>query len=622
MSDLEFMLAKEYSESMKTPKGFEKYAPLDWLMSEKLDGYRARFNPNTQSFVSRQNKLYNTPKWFSEFMPDIHIDGELFCGRDAFQNMGVVRKKNPIDSEWFNVKFYAYDLPEETGTFSQRYEKLKLIVSQYENIWKQIQENFEMFKNVSCPLVLTEHIKVKSMDHMKQFYNSVLKLKGEGIMLKDPESDYENKRSNYLLKYKPNFDAEAIIVGYKEGSGKYSGKLGSFVCQPLINNGDYQIKDVDKKHEFSMSGMDDSIRESYLSTHPVGTIITYEYSGFTNSRKPRFARYVRIRDDVNVVDKMDIENSKKNIDKCIEIFNCIASDEKSNGESFKSAAYIKAINAIKKMEDDTQLTAINLLQVKGVGQKIVDKVLTIIQTGTCPMYESIKNVKNPKQEFLKIHGVGPKKAGELVKNGFQCVEDLIKCENVKEYLNDTQIKALPYVEDLQKRIKYKTIQKHEKYLKQILKSIDPTAELTIAGSYRRKCKDSGDIDVLLKTPSVKNNIIYKKFIEKLVQEKYILETLSLGNKKFMGICNDDENIAKRIDIMYTKPEEYPFAILYFTGSKEFNTNMRSDLLSKGLSLNEYSLKDNSTKKPVDHVFQTEQDIFDYIKYDYVKPENR
>jgi DNA polymerase (family X) len=90
----------------------------------------------------------------------------------------------------------------------------------------------------------------------------------------------------------------------------------------------------------------------------------------------------------------------------------------------------------------------------------------------------------------------------------------------------------------------------------------------------------------------------------------------------MGICQEKDGFAKRIDIMYTKPEEYPFAILYFTGSKEFNTNMRSDLLSKGLSLNEYSLKYISTKKPVEHVFETEKDIFDYINYEYFEPNKR
>ena len=74
--------------------------------------------------------------------------------------------------------------------------------------------------------------------------------------------------------------------------------------------------------------------------------------------------------------------------------------------------------------------------------------------------------------------------------------------------------------------------------------------------------------------------------------------------------------------MFTKPEEYPFAILYFTGSDEFNVTMRKQLLERGLSLNEYSLKDNQTKKKVDHVFSTEKDIFDYLGLDYVTPEQR
>ena len=71
--------------------------------------------------------------------------------------------------------------------------------------------------------------------------------------------------------------------------------------------------------------------------------------------------------------------------------------------------------------------------------------------------------------------------------------------------------------------------------------------------------------------------------------------------------------------MYTTEEEYPFAILYFTGSMEFNQRMRQDQLSLGLTLNEYSLRDNKTKRVVDHIFTTEQDIFEYMNYEYVEP---
>ena len=74
--------------------------------------------------------------------------------------------------------------------------------------------------------------------------------------------------------------------------------------------------------------------------------------------------------------------------------------------------------------------------------------------------------------------------------------------------------------------------------------------------------------------------------------------------------------------MITKPEEYPFAILYFTGSKDFNTLMRQHALDKGYSMNEYSLKHVSDKSVVDHVFKVEKDIFDYLEYSYVEPWQR
>ena len=167
---------------------------------------------------------------------------------------------------------------------------------------------------------------------------------------------------------------------------------------------------------------------------------------------------------------------------------------------------------------------------------------------------------------------------------------------------------------------YNEMVKHEKFLKKILTEIEPTAELTVTGSYRRGKRVSGDIDVLIKSPSVKNTSIYEAFLDKL-NESYMVETLSRGKKKFMGICLISK-ICRRIDVMFTKPEEYPFAILYFTGSMEFNTMMRQKCLDRGLSLNEYSLKDNDTKKVVDHKFVSEKDIFDYLEMKYIEPENR
>ena len=117
--------------------------------------------------------------------------------------------------------------------------------------------------------------------------------------------------------------------------------------------------------------------------------------------------------------------------------------------------------------------------------------------------------------------------------------------------------------------------------------------------------------------------LYKKFIDVLEKDGYLYETLAKGTKKYFGMGKLPDCLTfRRIDIMVTKPQEYPFAVLYFTGSKDFNTLMRQHALDRGLSMNEYSLKDVDTKEPVDHVFETERDIFDYLEYTYVDPWKR
>jgi DNA polymerase/3'-5' exonuclease PolX len=160
-------------------------------------------------------------------------------------------------------------------------------------------------------------------------------------------------------------------------------------------------------------------------------------------------------------------------------------------------------------------------------------------------------------------------------------------------------------------------------LKKILSELEPSAELTIAGSYRRKKPDSGDIDILLKSL---DESTYEKFIEKLKDNGYIRETLAHGPKKFMGISNIEINQYssknRRIDIMYTTPQEYPFAILYFTGSAEFNVKMRNEMLEKGYTLNEHGVKYTDKRKRMNYVFTSERDIFDYFNYEYVYPWKR
>ena len=608
MSDLKFMLAKEYIKG--------KHDVTGWYMSEKFDGYRACYSHEDKQFYSRQNKKFNAPEWYLLAMPPRLVDGELWVGRDRFQEMGAVRKKVPLDEEWMNITFQVYDLPNHPGTFEERLKELNKIVRLTRARWKEQRKQLPYPMNkLDCPLVCAKQVKVENDKQMDIIYRNIIKDKGEGIMLKSPDSPYEGKRSNHLLKYKPAFDAEAIIIDHRKGEGKYSGLLGAFVCKPLINHDTYSSIDENDDHVFSISGMDDEVRKNYKKTHPVGTIISYEHSGKTDKGKPRFGRYTRVRTDITIQEHIQepIEETKSRI---IEIFKQLGNHEKNNGESFKASAYFRAVKNIQGLDE---LTESSLNAVKGIGKSLTEKIMSIVNTGTCPAYEKIKNVDDVRKDFLDISGVGPKKAKELVGKGITSIDMLRKSDNLKELLNDKQLIGLKYYEDILERIPQSEIVNHEIYLKKVLHSLSPKAELTIAGSYRRREKDSGDIDILLKgTPA-----LYKKFIDVLEKDGYLYETLAKGTKKYFGMGKLPDCLTfRRIDIMVTKPQEYPFAVLYFTGSKDFNTLMRQHALDRGLSMNEYSLKDVDTKEPVDHVFETERDIFDYLEYTYVDPWKR
>ena len=625
MASYSFMLAKEFTEGMKLPKELTgSKVPIGWLLSEKYDGYRARFVNQKNTFLSRAQKVFNAPDWFKEAMiPTHNLDGELWAGRENFQDMGVVRKKNPDPLEWKNIKYIVYDLPEYDAPFEQRIKILKELVELNNYRWNLIRQDLgEPYNTMECPLVMADQIVIKDMKQFKDLYTDIVNKGGEGVMIKDPLSSYEDKRSNYLLKVKPNFDAEAIIMDYSPGKKKYEGMLGGFVCKPLINHDSFHSIDNDEKHEFTISGMDDEIRQNYKDTHPIGTIISYEHSGLTDSGKPRFARYIRKREDITIKDMEETpENSLDKRDLIISIFGKLNAYEKSNGEKFKAASYAKAISSLKLVGDDSELTDENLLKMNGIGKSLLKKINEIKNTGTCSMYEKVKDYKDPKEIFESIHAVGPKNAKELVDKGFKTIEDLKNAPNIGDILNDKQLLGLKFYDDILARIPRGEIMQHEKILKTVLKKVDPKAELTIAGSYRRGKPDSGDIDVLLKSKDKKT---YKKFIDALVKAEYLYpEHLALGPKKYNGLAKVKNNlIYRRIDIMYTKPEEYPFAILYFTGSMEFNAKMRGMALDKGLSMNEYSLKDSNTKKVIDHKFSVEKDIFDYLEMEWVEPVSR
>jgi DNA polymerase (family 10) len=120
---------------------------------------------------------------------------------------------------------------------------------------------------------------------------------------------------------------------------------------------------------------------------------------------------------------------------------------------------------------------------------------------------------------------------------------------------------------------------------------------------------------------------FQGVVAELQKTKYITDVLALGDKKCMAVVKLPRcRTHRRLDILLTPPSEYPYALLYFTGSQEFNIGMRTHALSRGYTLNEHGMKplllDGNNKNPTAGDIKEERDIFTYLKLGFVRPEDR
>ena len=286
------------------------------------------------------------------------------------------------------------------------------------------------------------------------------------------------------------------------------------------------------------------------------------------------------------------------------------------GDPFRAKAYKKAQETV--LGWPKVLTNVSELKgATGIGASVFDRLSELFQTGVISLIEEEKN--NPINLLSDVYGIGPKKAAELV--NIHCVTSIEQLRGRSELLNDVQRVGLKYYEDILQRIPRAEIQEYEKAFSLAASDCVGTT-FEIVGSYRRGAVHSGDIDVIITSIDVG---AFKQFVDHLIQGKVILEVLSRGDCKCLVITRlPGHAVARRVDFLFSSKEEYAFAILYFTGSKGFNTNMRQKALDMGYSLNEHCISAviNGTKVPVSSSFPTEKHIFDFLKMEYVAPTQR
>ena len=306
----------------------------------------------------------------------------------------------------------------------------------------------------------------------------------------------------------------------------------------------------------------------------------------------------------------------------INLLNQLKEIQTALGENFRATAYSKAEEELIKYPENIYSVE-QIKSLPNIGKTIIEKLNEYVKTGKLNAIEKEKN--NPIIFLTKIHGIGPKKAQELIEKGITSIEDLKKNEKL---LNPTQRIGLKYFEEINQPIPRTEIEKYKTLFTKIFNESTPEgSSFEIVGSYRRGAKNSGDIDIIITNKD--NNIsAYSKFIAELIKKKIIIEVLTKGSTKSLTITrlpNDPSAIARRVDFLYAPPDEYPFAVLYFTGSKYFNIMMRHQALEKGFSLNEHGLTQIINKKktePLQIKFPNEKAIFEFLNIKYKKPEDR
>jgi DNA ligase-1 len=263
----------------KTPKAIplllaQKYDntdPTGWWMSEKLDGVRAYWNGT--SLISRYGNVFHAPDYFLEPFQQLQsyeFDGELFTARGKFdRTISIVKTQNmekELSQRWNEVKYYIFDIPSlKELPFEERMIKLKEIFP------KNKYNHIEVVEQTIC----------QREQHLLDMLNSTENSNGEGLMLRKPKSLYISSRSSSLLKVKSYDDAEATVLAHTEGKGKYVGVTGALLVE------------LDNKVKFEVgTGFTDSQRKD---PPPIGSIITFRYQGLTRTGKPRFARFLRMK---------------------------------------------------------------------------------------------------------------------------------------------------------------------------------------------------------------------------------------------------------------------------------------------------------------------------------------
>ncbi len=295
---------------------------------------------------------------------------------------------------------------------------------------------------------------------------------------------------------------------------------------------------------------------------------------------------------------------------------------------FKTRAYGNGARTIQGLTEPLgKLVAEKRLgEIKGIGEALEQKITELVETGKLKYYDELKASIPPGLiAMLEISGLGPKKIQAMQKQlGIDSIEKLeaaCKAGKVAEldgFGEKTQANILEGI-----ALKRTYASKHRlgdalavaEPLLETLREHPAVIRCSTAGGLRRFKEICGDIDLLASSKKAAD------VIEFFVTQPGIVKILAQGETKASVILEG----GIQCDLRVVSDAEFPFALAYFTGSKEHNIVMRQRAIQRGLRLNEYGLfksKEETRDAKLLVACKTEDEIFEKLDLVFVPPELR
>ena len=298
---------------------------------------------------------------------------------------------------------------------------------------------------------------------------------------------------------------------------------------------------------------------------------------------------------------------------------------------FRAIAFDRAAQSIDNLNEDIQklIDAERVTEIKGIGASIAEDIYKLAETGTIPVLESLKeDVPTELISWLEISGLGPKNAYKIHKE-----LEITSIAKLKEACENGQVASLKglgkksaqkiassieWMQKFDERCRLDQALDIANQMIDYLKNIDGVNQIELAGSLRRSKETIGDVDILIGATEEYSSSIFEAF----VSHPLVVDILGKGDTK-SSIRTES---GRQVDLRIVKPQQFPAALMYFTGSKEHNVILRQRAREREMSLNEYGLygldEKGNTNFDDPKPYNSEADIYQHLDLAFVPPELR